>query len=185
MKLLDPHGFGLMCAAVAVAVGVVVTGCANRVAGQANPSPGELQSYQNDMSSSSRAATSSKLAAAQRRAITDNCAQFPTTSGVGVTKYNEFVTAHDQNAADYHPKRELAASTLDDAATKVETAVGSAGDTLPAELADKFSEYVTAARGLAAETRKMTYTASVDPLNAASRRVNDARNSVLSACPKR
>lgn len=102
-----------------------------------------------------------------------------------VAKYNEFVDAHDANAPDYADKRELAASTLDDAANKVEAGVSTAKDSLPEDLAGKFTDYVTAARALAAETRKMTYTAPVGPLNEASRRVNDARNAVRDACPKR
>ncbi|QIS10764.1 MULTISPECIES: hypothetical protein [Nocardia] len=183
--MLSPRGFGLVCAAGAIVVGVIVAGCSKQVDGIAGPSPADLVAYRSDASSSSQAATSSKKAAAQAKAIGDNCDQFPTTTGVGVAKYNEFVDAHDANAADYLPKRELAASTLDEAARKVETGVNDAADALPEDIAAKFKEYVAAARGLAAETRKMTYTASVDPLNAASRRVNDARNAVRDACPKK
>ncbi|WP_433663287.1 hypothetical protein ACQPW1_14820 [Nocardia sp. CA-128927] len=185
MKTLDPRGFGLVCATGAIVVGLVVAGCANGVVGTANPNTADLAAYKTEAAASSAAATSSKRAAAQDKAITDNCAQFPTTTGVGVSKYNEFVDAHDANAADYAAKRELAASTLDDAANKVETGVNTAKDTLPPDLAAKFTDYVTAARALSAESRKMTYTAPVGPLNDASRRVNDARNAVRNACPKR
>ncbi|MFI9403754.1 hypothetical protein [Nocardia sp. NPDC052316] len=185
MKTLDPRGFGLVCATGAVVVGLVVAGCANRVEGTANPNTADLAAYKTEAAASSAAATSSKRAAAQTKAITDNCGQFPTTTGVGVSKYNEFVDAHDANAPDYAAKRELAASTLDDAANKVETGVNTAKDSLPGELATKFTDYVTAARALSAETRRMTYTAPVGPLNEASRRVNDARNAVRDACPKR
>ncbi|MFI9505379.1 hypothetical protein [Nocardia sp. NPDC052566] len=185
MKVLDPRGFGLVCALAAITVGLVVAGCGSQIQGTANPNQSDLAAYKSDAASSSAAATSSKRAAAQAKAISDNCGQFPTTTGVGVSKYNEFVDAHDKNAPDYVAKRDLAASTLEDAATKVETGVSAATGVLPDELAAKFTDYVTAARGLAAETRRMVYTAPVDPLNVASRRVNDARNAVRDACPKR
>ncbi|WP_280391921.1 hypothetical protein [Nocardia brasiliensis] len=185
MRTLDPRRFGLICATGAVAVGLVVAGCGNRVHGTPNPNTADLAAYKTEAAASSTAATSSKRAAAQTKAIGDNCAQFPTTTGVGVSKYNEFIDAHDANAGDYAAKRELAASTLDDAANKVETGISTAKDAMPADLAAKFTDYVNAARALSAETRKMTYTAPVGPLNDASRRVNDARNAVRDACPKR
>jgi hypothetical protein len=102
-----------------------------------------------------------------------------------VKAYNDFVDAHDSNAPDYAAKRDAASTTLEDAATKVEAGVTAAAGALPDDLAAKFSEYVTAARALAAETRRMTYTAQVGPLNDASKRVNDARNAVRETCPKR
>ncbi|RJO70180.1 hypothetical protein D5S18_30205 [Nocardia panacis] len=166
-------------------VGLIVAGCSSGVAGSAASNPADLLAYRRDASATSQAVTSSKKRAAQAKAIDENCSQFPTTSGVGVAKYNEFVDAHDANAADYLPKRDLAAATLTEAATKVESGVDAAGDRLPTDLTAKLREYVAAARDLAAETRRMTYTASVDPLNIASRRVNDARNAVRETCPAR
>ncbi|MFD4432881.1 hypothetical protein, partial [Nocardia sp. NPDC058497] len=127
----------------------------------------------------------SKAAAAQARAISDNCTQFPTTTGAGVTAFNEFVTAHDSNAPDYAAKREAAAATLDDAALEVETGVTTAAGALPADLAEKFTAYVLAARELSAETRKMTYSSQVTKLNDASRTINQARTAVHDACPSR
>ncbi|MEU7767925.1 hypothetical protein AB0B25_22770 [Nocardia sp. NPDC049190] len=185
MKLLDPRGFGLVCATGAVAIGLTVAGCANRVEGVANPNASDLAAYKTEAASSSAAATSSRRAAAQSKAIADNCGQFPTISGLGVSKYNEFVDAHDANAPDYLAKRDLAVSTLEDAANKVESSVRTARDALPPDLAAQFTEYVNAARALAAETRTMTYTAPVGALNDASKRVNDARNVVRDACPRR
>ncbi|MEV0298664.1 hypothetical protein [Nocardia sp. NPDC050710] len=185
MKVLDPRGFGLVCATAAVVAGLTVAGCANRVEGTANPNASDLAAYKTEAAASSAAATSSRRAAAQTQAISDNCGQFPTTTGVGVKAYNDFVDAHDSNAHDYAAKREAASTTLDGAANKVETGVNAAAGALPDDLAGKFSEYVAAARLLATETRKMTYTAPVGPLNEASRRVNDARNAVRDACPKR
>ncbi|MCP2290725.1 hypothetical protein ACFYT3_14030 [Nocardia amikacinitolerans] len=185
MKLLNPRGFGLVCATAAVAAGLTVAGCAEQVAGTAQPNTSELAAYKTEAAASSAAATSSRRAAAQAQAINDNCAQFPTTTGVGVTTYNAFVDAHDSNAPDYAAKRDLAAQTLEDAATKVETGVNTAAGALPDDLVAKLNEYVAAARALAAETRTMTYTAPVGPLNEASKRVNDARNAVRDACPKR
>ena len=185
MKVLDPRGFGAVCATVAVVFGLTVAGCAKHVEGVANPNSSELAAYKTEAASSSAAATSSRKAAAQAQAIGDNCGQFPTTTGVGVSKYNEFVDAHDANAPDYNAKRDTAAKTLEDAANKVETGVNNASDALPTDLQAKFAEYVAAARQLAAETRKMTYTAPVGGLNDASKRVNDARNAVKDACPKR
>jgi hypothetical protein len=185
MKVLNPRGFGLVCAAVAIVVGVTAAGCANQVEGVANPNAIDVSAYKTEAAASSSAATSSRRAAAQASAISENCSQFPTTTGVGVTKYNDFVDAHDSNAPDYAAKRESAATTLDDAANKVETGVRNADDTLPADLKTKFTDYVTAARGLATEARKMSYTAPVGPLNEASKKVNDARNAVKDACPAR
>lgn len=185
MKLLNPRGFGMVCATGAVAVGLVVAGCANRVEGVPGPNASDLAAYKTEAASSSAAATSSRRAAAQAKAISDNCGQFPTVTGAGVGKYNEFVDAHDSNAPDYVAKRDSAAQTLEDAASKVENGVSSAKDALPADLAALFTEYVNAARALAAETRKMTYTAPVAALNDASKRVNDARNAVRDSCPKR
>ncbi|WP_054813346.1 hypothetical protein [Nocardia arizonensis] len=185
MNVLDPRGFGLVCAAAAVVAGVTVAGCADRIEGTANPNATDLASYKTEAAASSAAATSSRRAAAQAQAVSDNCGNFPTTTGVGVKAYNDFVDAHDSNAPDYAAKRDSAATTLDDAAAKVESGVSTAGGALPDDLSAKFTEYVAAARQLAVETRKMTYTAPVGPLNDASRRVNDARNAVRDACPKR
>ncbi|WP_228002493.1 hypothetical protein [Nocardia australiensis] len=185
MKVLDPRGFGLVCAGLAVAAGLTVAGCANQVEGVASPNAQELATYKTEAASSSAAASSSRKAAAQAQVIGDNCAQFPNTTGVGVSKYNDFINAHDANAPDYAAKREEAAATLDEAANKVETGVNSTNDALPIDLSANFTEYVAAARLLASETRKMTYTAPVGPLNDASKRVNDARNAVRDACPKR
>ncbi|WP_431963102.1 hypothetical protein [Nocardia sp. bgisy134] len=185
MKLLNPRGFGLVCATAAVATGLTVAGCAEQVAGSAYPNTSELAAYKTEAAASSAAATSSRQAAAQAQAITDNCAQFPAVTGAGVSSYNDFVDAHDSNAPDYAAKRDAAAQTLEDAATKVETGVNTAAEPLPPDLAAKFNEYVAAARALAAETRTMTYTAPVGALNEASKRVNDARNAVRDACPKR
>ncbi|MBF6219308.1 hypothetical protein IU479_14430 [Nocardia abscessus] len=185
MKLLNPRGFGMVCAAGAVAIGLVVAGCANQVDGVAGPNASDLAAYKTEAASSSAAATSSRRAAAEAKAIADNCGQFPGTTGAGVSRYNEFVDAHDSNAPDYVAKRDSAAQTLEDAANKVESGVNSAKDALPADLAAKLTEYVIAARALAAETRTMTYTAPVAALNDASRRVNDARNVVRDSCPKR
>ncbi|MGQ4599581.1 hypothetical protein [Nocardia sp. R6R-6] len=185
MKLLNPRGFGMVCATGAVAIGLIVAGCANRVEGTASPNAGDLAAYKTEAASSSAAATSSRRAAAQAKAITDNCGQFPLTTGIGVTRYNEFVGAHDSNAPDYTAKRDAAAQTLEDAANTVESGVRAAKEDLPPDLAAKFTEYVNAARALAAETRTMTYTAPVGALNDASRRVNDARNVVRDSCPKR
>lgn len=183
--MLDPRGFGLVCAAAAVATGLTVAGCADRIEGTANPNATDLASYKTEAAASSAAASSSRRAAATAQAVADNCAQFPTTTGAGVKAYNDFVDAHDSNAPDYAAKRDTAVTTLDDAANKVQTGVDNAAGALPEDLAAKFTEYVGAARALAAETRKMSYTAQVGPLNDASRRVNDARNTVRDACPKR
>jgi len=170
---------------VAIAVGVTVAGCANQVPGVANPNTSDLAAFKSDAVASSAAATSSRKAAAQTQAVNDNCDNFPTTTGVGVSKYNEFVDAHDANAPDYAAKRDSASTTLDDAAGKVENGVNNANGALPPNLQAQLTEYVAAAHQLAEETRKMTHTASVGPLNDASKRVNDARNAVRDSCPKR
>ncbi|MGN2640494.1 hypothetical protein ACWEKT_31255 [Nocardia takedensis] len=185
MKVLHPRGLGMVCAAAAIATGLTVAGCADRIQGTAAPNATDLASYKTEAAASSAAATSSRKAAEQSAAVAANCAQFPTTSGVGVKAYNDFVDAHDSNAPDYAAKRETAATTLDDAAAKVEAGVNSAAGALPPDLAAKFGEYVAAARQLAGETRAMSYTAPVGALNDASRRVNDARNAVRDACPTR
>ncbi|WP_067859349.1 hypothetical protein [Nocardia shimofusensis] len=178
MKLLNPHRIGLACSALAVLAGTVVA-CGEQVPGTALPNTGEVAIYQSEQA----AATSSRRAAEQAQAITDNCAPFANTSGIGVQRYNEFVEAHDSNAPDYDARRDTAATTLQDAANKVEAGVNNAGDKLPPDLAGKLIEYVNAARQLAEETGKMSYHANVDPLNAASQRVNNARNTVREACP--
>ncbi|NKY89422.1 hypothetical protein [Nocardia veterana] len=185
MKLLNPRGFGLTCAALAVGTGLVVAGCSSAVHGTATVNQADAAAYRTEMASSSAAATSSKKAAAQAKAVSDNCNPFRETTGPAVTKYNEFVDAHDSNAPDQDAKRDSAAQTLEDAARTVEGRVSTAGDALPADLTQKLTEYVNAARGLAAESRKMTYTAPVGTLNDASKRVNDALNAVRTACPAR
>ncbi|ONM48635.1 hypothetical protein [Nocardia donostiensis] len=185
MKVLDPRKFGLICAVAALATGLSVAGCAEQVPGSATPNAAELSAYKTEAASSSAAATSSRRAAERAQAISDNCDPFPATTGIGVTKYNEFVDAHDNNAPDYVPKRDAAADTLEDAANKVESVVNSTRAEIPPDLADKLTEYVNAARELAKQTRGMTYTAPVGPLNDASKRVNDARNAVRDACGAR
>ncbi|MFC8530710.1 hypothetical protein [Nocardia sp. NPDC057227] len=174
-----------MCAAVAVSAGLLVAGCANRVEGTAAANEAEVSAYKTEAAASSAAATSSRKAAAEAKAVADNCGQFPGITGVGVSRYNEFVDAHDSNAPDYVPKRDGAAATLEDAAIKVETGVNQAAGALPGDLAGKLTEYVNAARALAGATRAMTYTAPVGGLNDASKRVNDARNAVKDSCPVR
>ncbi|WP_062999486.1 hypothetical protein [Nocardia mikamii] len=185
MKLLNPRGFGLMCATLAVGTGLVVAGCSTAVHGTATVNQADAAAFRTEMAASSAAATSSKKAAAQTKAVADNCNPFRETTGTAVTKYNDFVDAHDANAPDQDAKRDSAAQTLEDAARTVEGRVTAAGDALPPELAQKFTEYVNAARGLADESRKMTYTAPVGTLNDASKRVNDALNAVRTACPAR
>src|SRR5690606_33682387 len=101
MKLLDPRGVGLVCAAAALIAGATIAGCSNSVDGTAAPNAADLSAYKTYAASSSAAATSSRKAAAQAKAIADNCGQFPVITGVGVSKYNEFVDAHDSNAPDY------------------------------------------------------------------------------------
>lgn len=183
--MLNPRGFGLVCATVAIAAGLTVAGCADRVSGTAAPNAADVSAYRTEAASSSAAATSSRKAAAEAKAIADNCGQFPGITGNGVSKYNEFVDAHDSNAPDYVPKRDTAAQTLEDAANQVQTGVDQAAGALPPDLAGKLTEYVVAARDLAGQTRAMTYTAPVGPLNDASQRVNNARNAVRDACPAR
>ncbi|MBL1074476.1 hypothetical protein JK358_08710 [Nocardia sp. 2] len=185
MKLLNPRGFGLLCAAAAVSAGLVLAGCANTVEGTATFNEAEATSYKADASASSAAATSSKKAAAQAKAITDNCTPFRKTTGTAVDRYNEFVDAHDANAADQASKRDIAANALEDAARTVETQLNASGSDLPADLSQKFTDYIAAARSLADAVRKMTSTSSVGPLNDASRTVNDTLNAVRDACPAR
>ncbi|MFC4127058.1 hypothetical protein [Nocardia rhizosphaerae] len=185
MRVLDVRRLGVACAAVAVTAGLVVAGCGKQVPGTATTDAAEVATYRTEAAASSSAAAASRAAAAQAKAISDNCTQFPTTTGAGVTAYNEFVTAHDSNAPDYADKREAAAGTLDNAATKVETGVVAAAGALPADLAEKFTAYVVAARELSAETRKMTYSSQVGRLNEASRKINTARTDVHEACRNR
>ncbi|MFI6869215.1 hypothetical protein [Nocardia sp. NPDC050406] len=185
MKLLSPRGFGVTCASLAVAAGLAVAGCADSIDGTPTANQAEATSYKAEAASSSAAATSSRRAAAEAKAIADNCDPFRDTTGPAVSRYNEFVDAHDANAGDYAAKRDTAVNTIEDAAKTVETRVATAGDTLPPDLAQKFNDYVTAARALAAEARKMSYTSPVGPLNDASKKVNDALNAVRNACPAR
>jgi hypothetical protein len=192
MRLLNPRGFGLVCTAVAVGTGLVIAGCS--VHGTATANQADAAAYRSEMAASSSAssssAASSSQAAAQAKAIGDTCKPFrdpagnPIT-GQAVSKYNDFVDAHDSNAADQDARRDTAANTLEDAARTVENAVNAAGDALPQDMAQQFTDYVTAARALAGETRKMTYTAPVGPLNDASKRVNDALGVARNACPAR
>ncbi|MFC6013382.1 hypothetical protein [Nocardia lasii] len=182
MRVLHARRFGSVCAIVAVSVGSVLVGCADRVPGTPTTDAADVAAYKTTAAASSSAAASSRAAAARDKAISDNCGQFATTTGTGVTAYNDFVSAHDSNAPDYAVKRETAASTLDNAATKVETGVSTAAGALPTELADKFTAYVAAARELAAQTRKMTYSSPVGKLNEASRAINQARTAVHEAC---
>lgn len=183
MEGLDPRRFGLVCAMAALVTGATVAGCAQQIEGIATPNAAEATAYRSFASSSSAAATSSRIAAARDKAVTDNCTLFPGVTGVGVTEYNEFVDAHDSNAPDYGARRDAAVTALDDAANQVEGGVNTAGADLPEEFRAKFTEYVAAARALSQATREMTYTSPVGPLNDASRRVNDARNAVRDACP--
>ncbi|NKY49513.1 hypothetical protein [Nocardia vermiculata] len=185
MKLLNPRGFGLTCAALALGTGIVLAGCSNAVQGTPTVDQAVAAAYRTEMAASSAAATSSKKAAALQKAISDNCNPFRSTTGPAVTNYNDFVSAHDSNAPDQDAKRDDAAQTLEEAANTVEKRVTDAADALPADLAQKFTEYVNAARELATESRKMTYTAPVGLLNDASKRVNDALNVVRIACPAR
>lgn len=185
MKLLNPRGFGLICATVAVGAGLVLAGCASQIEGTPTANEAEATSYRAEASSSAAAATSAKKAAAETKAIADNCDPFRKTTGTAVDRYNDFVDAHDANASDQEAKRDAAANALEDAARTVETQVNASGADLPADLAQKFTDYIGAARGLGAEVRKMTPTALVGPLNDASHKVNDALNAVRSACPAR
>ncbi|UGT45172.1 hypothetical protein LTV02_18045 [Nocardia yamanashiensis] len=180
---LNPRKFGLACAAAAVGFGLVLAGCANTVEGTATPNQVQATSYKAEAASSSAAATSSKAAAAKAKAISDNCTPFRKTTGTAVDRYNDFVDAHDANAADQSTKRDTAANALEDAARTVETGVNASGSDLPADISQKLTDYVTAARALAAEVRKTTATSLVGPLNDASRKVNDALNAARSACP--
>ncbi|WP_067567266.1 hypothetical protein [Nocardia acidivorans] len=185
MKLLNPRGFGLASATVAVGLGLVIAGCANTVDGTPTVNQAEATSYKAEAATSSSAAAASKAAAAQAKAITDNCDPFRSTTGTAVDRYNDFVDAHDGQAADQADRRDGAANALDDAAHTVETRVNASGSDLPADLAQKFTDYIAAARGLAAEVRKMGNNSSVGPLNDASHKVNDALNAVRNACPTR
>ncbi|MBO0853909.1 MAG: hypothetical protein J2P18_09085 [Nocardia sp.] len=153
--------------------------------GNATANQAVVAAYRTEMASSSAAATSSKKAAAQAKAVADNCTPFRDTTGPAVTKYNEFVDAHDANAPDQDAKRDLSAQTLEGAAAAVEGRVKSAAGALPPDLQQKLTDYVNAARGLAAESRKMTYTSPVGMLNDSSKRVNDALNAARAACPAR
>ncbi|NKY36850.1 hypothetical protein HGA13_27825 [Nocardia speluncae] len=183
MQRLDPRRFGLICAAAALVTGATLAGCANQIEGVATPNAAEATAYRSFASSSSAAATSSQIAAARDKAIADNCGLFPGTTGTGVTKYNEFVDAHDSNAPDYDAKRDAAVTALDNAADQVEGGMNAAGADLPDELKAKFADYVDAARALSRSTREMNYASPVGPLNDASKRVNDARNAVRDTCP--
>jgi hypothetical protein len=168
----------------------VVAGCASTIHGTPTANQADAAAYRTEMSSSSAAATSSRRAAAQASAIAAACESFRDPASIpitaqAVTRYNEFVDAHDSNAPDQDAKRDTAAQTLENAAQAVETSVSSGGDALPADMAQKFTEYVSAARALAAEARKMSYTAPVEALNGASKRVNDALGAARSVCPIR
>ncbi|GGK61701.1 hypothetical protein [Nocardia camponoti] len=173
---------GLLCATTAAAAAVVIAGCGAQVTGTPTTDAADVAAYKTTAAAASSAAAASKAAAARTQAIKDNCGQFATTTSAGVKAYNDFITAHDTNAPDYAAKRDGAATTLDNAALKVETGVVSAVGALPTELAEKFTAYVTAARDLAAETKKMTYSSPVAKLNEASRRINGARTAVHDAC---
>ncbi len=182
MRVLHARRLGLICAVAAVTVGSVVAGCAEQIPGTPTTDAAEVAAYRTEAAASSSAAATSRAAAARERAISDNCGQFPATTGAGVTAYNDFVSAHDSNAPDYAAKRESAATTLDNAAAKVEGGVIAAAGALPPELAEKFTAYVLAARELSTQTRKMTYNSPVGKLNEASRAINQARTAVHDAC---
>lgn len=183
VKQLNPRGFGLVCASAAVAIGLLLAGCANTVEGTPTANQVEVSSYRSEVATSSAAASASKQAAATAKAIADNCDPFRKTTGTAVDRYNDFVDAHDGSTADQNDKRDAAAGALDDAAKTVEGQVAASGADLAADLGQKFTDYVAAARNLAAEVRKMTTGSSVAPLNDASRKVNDALNAVRAACP--
>ncbi|WP_040804030.1 hypothetical protein [Nocardia concava] len=183
MKLLNPRGFGLVCASAAVAAGLVLAGCSNTVEGTPTVNQAEVTSYKAAAATSAAAASSAKAAAAVAKATADNCDPFRKSAGNAVDRYNEFVDAHDASAADQLTKRDAAATALEDAAKGVETQLTATGAALPADLAGKFTDYVTAARALAAEIRKLSSGASVAPLNDASKKVNDALTAVRNACP--
>lgn len=183
---LNPRGFGVMCTTAALGIGlVVVAGCSNTVEGTPTANSAQVTSYRADVSSSSAAASSSKAAAAQNKAIADNCDPFRTTTGTAVNSYNDYVDAHDKGTDDQTAKRDAAAGALEDAAKAVENQVNASGSDLPADLGQKFTDYVNAARTLAAEVRKMTPAAAVAPLNDASHKVNDALDAVRTACPSK
>ncbi|GAB2511045.1 hypothetical protein [Nocardia heshunensis] len=183
MKLLNPRGFGLVCASAAVAMGLVLAGCANTVEGTATVDQAQVTSYKAEAATSAAAASSSAAAAAIVKATADNCDTFRKTAGTQVDRYNEWVDAHDGSAADQIAKRDAAAGALEDAAKAVEAQVGAAGPALPADLSGKFTDYVTAARALGAEIRRTGSGSSVSPLNDASKKVNDALTAVRNACP--
>ncbi|MFR9753160.1 hypothetical protein ACL02S_19280 [Nocardia sp. 004] len=185
MKLLNPAGFGMVCATGAMAIGLVVTGCADRMDGVAQPNASDLAAYRTEAAASSAAATSSRRAAARAQAITSNCSRFHNTSGIGVTKYNEFITAFDAKAADLISKRDIAVQTLEDAANTVENGVAADRDALPEDLAAALTDYADSARALADETRRMTYNTPVGSLNTAGRRVNATREVVNNSCQGR
>ncbi|WP_405135442.1 hypothetical protein [Nocardia sp. NBC_01388] len=180
---LNPRGFGLAGAAAAVGLGLVIAGCASTVEGTPTVNQADATSYRAEAATSSAAAAAAKAAAAQTKAIADNCDPFRATTGTAVDRYNDFVDAHDGNTGDQTAKRDAAAGALEDAAKTVETRVGASGPDLPTDLAQKFTDYVTAARGLSAEVQKMASTSPVGPLNDASHKVNDALNAVRGACP--
>ena len=183
MKLLNPRGFGLVCATVAVGTGLVVAGCTSSVEGTATVNESDAAAFRTEMVASSAAATSSQKAQQQSQAISENCGPFNTLSGAAVDRYNEFVDAHDGNAPDQDAKRDSAAQALENAAQRVEGQVNTSGEALPQNMAQNFQAYASAARELATESRKMNYTSPVGALNDASNRVNDALNTARSACP--
>ncbi|RMI29548.1 hypothetical protein EBN03_25615 [Nocardia stercoris] len=153
------------------------------MAGTATVDPAVAAAYRSEAASSSAAASSSKAAAAADKAVADNCDPFRGTTGPAVTKFNDFVSAHDNNAPDQDDKRDAAVQTLQDAARTVETRYTDSGAALTPDLHQKLVDYVNAARALADESGKMNHTAPVGPLNDASQRVNDALNAVRAACP--
>ncbi|MFC7422364.1 hypothetical protein [Nocardia tengchongensis] len=186
MKLLNPRGFGLLCASGALATGLVLAGCANTVEGTPTANQVQVSSYKADAATSAAAASSSKQAAAKAKATSDNCGPFRKTTGAQVDRYNEFVDAHDAadvSVADKNAKRDAAAQALEDAAKTVEAQVTASGPDLAPEVAQKFTDYASAARDLAASVRKLTTNSSVAPLNDASHKVNDTLTAVRNACP--
>ncbi|AYF79621.1 hypothetical protein D7D52_35245 [Nocardia yunnanensis] len=166
-----------------MAVGLVLAGCANTVEGTATVDQAQVTSYKAEAATSAAAASSSRAAAAIAKATGDNCDAFRKAATTQVDRYNEFVDAHDGSAGDQSAKRDAAATALEDAAKTVETQVAAAGPNLPAELSGKFTDYVAAARALAAEIRKMSVGSSVVPLNDGSKKVNDALTAVRNGCP--
>ncbi|GAM46965.1 hypothetical protein NSK11_contig00045-0007 [Nocardia seriolae] len=161
----------------------MLAGCANTVEGTPTVDQAQVTSYRAEVSSSAAAASSSKAAAQVAKATADNCDPFRKTAGTAVDRYNEFVDAHDASAADQVAKRDAAAGALEDAAKTIETELNATRADLPADLAGKLTDYVNAARSLAAEIRKMSGGSSVAPLNDASKKVNDALTAVRNACP--